>query len=192
MVCTDELSALRGLLACIQADGAQVSDVILVEKNEAKLKKLTISGLMPGMLLLATDEGRKRDKASACMSPLFNGDGVYDQNRACDAVLLRKVSDGLELCYIEMKSDSGSGYAGQFLSTHCFMHYVGVLAKKLCDCPIYISRERYVVFHTDSSGKRPIGKKQKTQFKPQSANTPASPDKYCVRNGDTVRFSEFF
>ena len=84
MACTDTLEALRALLGCVQADGAQVSDAILEEKNETKLKKLTISELKPGMLLLATDEGRKRDQASACMSPLFKDDGAYDQNRACD------------------------------------------------------------------------------------------------------------
>lgn len=192
MACNDELEALRALLGCIQADGAQVSDAILEERNEAKLKKLTISALAPGMLLLATDEGRKRDKAPACMSPLFKDDGAYDQNRACDAVLLRKASDGLQVCYIELKSDSPSGYEGQFLSTHCFMRYLAVLSDKLCGYPIRISRERYVVFHTDTSGKRPFGRKQKTRFKPQSANTPTSPDMFCVGNGETVRFSEFF
>lgn len=46
MACTDELEALRALLGCIQADGARVSDAILEERNEAKLKKLTISGLL--------------------------------------------------------------------------------------------------------------------------------------------------
>jgi hypothetical protein len=192
MACTDVLEALRALLGCVQADGAQVSDAILEEKNEAKLKRLTISELAPGMLLLATDEGRKRDKAPACMSPLFKDDGAYDQNRACDAVLLRKAEDGLHVCYIELKSDSPSGYEGQFASTHCFMRYVAALSEKLCNCPLRIVRERYVVFHTDSSGKRPRGKKQKMRFKPASANTPTSPDMFCVVDGDTVRWTEFF
>lgn len=192
MACTDVLEALRALLGCIQADGAQVSDAILEEKNEAKLKKLTISDLTPGMLLLATDEGRKREKAAACMSPLFKDDGAYDQNRACDAVLLRKEGDGLHVCYIELKSDSPSGYEGQFSSTCCFMRYVAALSEMLCGFPLHIARERYVVFHTDSSNARLRGKKQKTRFKPQSANTSASPDMFCVRDGDTVRWTEFF
>ncbi len=192
MACTDELGVLRALLGCIRADGAKVSDAILEERNEAKLKKLTISALTPGMLLLATDEGRKRDKAPACMSPLFKGDGVYDQNRACDAVLLRKASDGLHVYYIELKSDSPSGYKGQFASTQCFMRYLADLSDKLCGCPINISRERYVVFHTDSSDGRRRGKKERTRFKPQSANTPSAPDMFCVRNGGTVRCTEFF
>lgn len=192
MACTDELEALRALLGCIQADGAQVSDVLLEERNEAKLKKLTISALSPGMLLLATDEGRKRDKAPACMSPLFKDDGVYDQNRACDAVLLRKTSDGLQICYIELKSDSPSGYEGQFASTRCFMRYLAALSDTLCACPVHISRERYVVFHTDSADGRRRGRKERTRFKPQSANTPSAPDMFCVRDGDTVRCTEFF
>ena len=129
MACTDELEALRALLGCILADGARVSDAILEERNEAKLKKLTISELAPGMLLLATDEGRKRDKAPPCMSPLFKDDGVFAQNRACDAVLVRKADDGLQVYYIELKSDSPSGYEGQFVSTQCFMRYVEVWPK---------------------------------------------------------------
>lgn len=192
MACTDELEALRALLGCILADGARVSDAILEERNEAKLKKLTISELAPGMLLLATDEGRKRDKAPPCMSPLFKDDGVFAQNRACDAVLVRKADDGLQVYYIELKSDSPSGYEGQFASTQCFMRYVEVLAEKLCGCPLRISRERYVVFHTDSSDGRRRGRKERTRFKPQSANTPSVPDMFCVRDGDTVRCTEFF
>lgn len=192
MACIDELDALRSLLGCIEADGAQVSDVILEERNEAKLKKLTISELAPGMLLLATDEGRKRDRATACMSPLFKDDGAYDQNRACDAVLLRKADDGLHVCYIELKSDSPSGYEGQFKSTLCFMRYVAALSEKLCGRPLHISRERYVVFHTDSSNAGRHGLKLRTRFKPQSANTPTAPDMFCVRDGDTVRCTAFF
>ena len=65
MALTDGLDAVRGLLSCVQADGSHVSDVLLEEKLEAKLKKLKLSGLTPGVLILATDEGRKKDK------PLF-------------------------------------------------------------------------------------------------------------------------
>lgn len=192
MDCSDSIDALRALLGCIHADGAQVSHAILEEKNEAKLKKLTISGLTDGMMLLATDDGRKREKGAACMSPLFKEDGRHDQNRACDAVLLRKMDSGIEVCYIELKSDSPSGYEGQFVSTFCFMQYVKALSEHFCDCQLNIIRERYVVFHTDSSGKRPRGKKQKTRYTPHNANTSKSPDMFCVVNNDSVRCTEFF
>jgi hypothetical protein len=188
----DSLDALRALLGCIQADGMHVAHAILEEKNEAKLKKLTISDLTDGVLVLGTDEGRRREKASACMSPLFKDDGSHDQNRACDAVLLRRADTGLEVCYIELKSDSPSGYEGQFVSTFCFMRYVQALCEHLCACPLAIVRERFVVFHTDRSGKRPRGKKQKTRFTPHEANTAKAPDMFCVANGDSVRMTEFF
>jgi hypothetical protein len=192
MVCTDPLVALHALLGCVHADGTKVSAAILEEKDMAKLKKLTISELKPGMLLLTTDEGRKREKGAACMSPLFKEDGTFDQNRACDAVLLRKADDGLHVCYIELKSDSPSGYEGQFVSTYCFMRYLKALSENLCGCPLNIVRERYVVFHTDSSSKRSRGKKQKMRFHPLSANTAKSPDMFCVADGDSVRWTEFF
>jgi hypothetical protein len=192
MVLTNGLDAIKAILSCVQADGNHVTDVILEEKQEAKLKKLIISDLVPGMLLLATDEGRKREKASACMSPLFSTDGKLDQNRACDAVLLRKTQNGYEACYIELKSDAPSGYEGQFKSTQCFLRYLSELTLKLCGHELNIDRERFVVFHTDSKNGSRRGMKQKTRFTPRSANSATSPDKFCVRNGETVRYSEFF
>lgn len=191
MALTDSLDILKAMLSCVQADGSQVSDVLLEERQEAKLKKLQISQLVPGILLLATDEGRKRDKTSACMSPLFANDGKYDQNRACDAVLLRKTEDGYHVCYIELKSDVPSGYEGQFKSTQCFIRYISDLSKNLCGCPIKITKERFIVFHTDTKDVSRRGLKTKTRFTPRSANTPASPDMFCVRNGEKVRYSEF-
>jgi hypothetical protein len=188
---TDSLDALKAILSCVRADGSQVSDALLEERQEAKLKKLRISELSPGMLLLATDEGRKRDKTTACMSPLLANDGAYDQNRACDAVLLRKTNDGYQVCYIELKSDAPSGYEGQFKSTRCFIRYVFDLCKELCGHSIKISRERFVVFHTDTKNAERHGLKMKPKFTPRSANTPESPDKFCVRNGDSIRYTEF-
>jgi len=192
MALTDGLDAIKAILSCVQADGSKVSHVILEEKQEAKLKKLTISEFGEGMLLLATDEGRKRNPVTVCMSPLFADDGLYDQNRACDAVILRKINDGYQACYIELKSDNPGGYEGQFKSTQCFIGYVCALSESLCDQPIKIVRERYVVFHTDTKNGTRRGLKRKTRFTPRSANTPRSPDMFCVRNGETVRFSEFF
>lgn len=193
MALTNGMDALKAILGCVQAEGSQVAHAILEEKQQgAKLRKLTISDLGPGMLLLATDEGRKRNQAPACMSPLFAEDGLYDQNRACDAVLFRQTEEGYQVCYIELKSDNPSGFEGQFISTQCFISYVCELSERLCNHSINIIRERYVVFHTDTKNGVRRGLKTKTLFVPRSANAPKSPDMFCVRNGDTVRFSEFF
>lgn len=192
MALTDGLDALKSILSCVKADGTQVSAVILEEKNEAKLKKLTISNLTPDTIVLDTDEGRKKHKPFVCMSPLFVDDGVYDQNRACDAVIFKKAHDGYEVCYVELKSDAPSGFEGQFKSTRCFMRYLSELSNDLCEQPIKIKRERYVVFHTDSKNGAIQGRKKKTRFSPLSANSPSTPDKFIVKNGATVRYTEFF
>jgi hypothetical protein len=193
MPITNELEAIKALLNCIGADGAQVSDVWLEEKeHSAKLKKLKITGLDKSMLVLLTDEGRKVS-TPICMSPLFLFDGMYDQNRACDAVIVRQVPQGgIDLFYIDLKSDVATGYEGQFKSTACFMRYVCDLCKQLCDYSVDIVRERYIVFHTDSSGKAPKGRKMKTRFQQSSANTPSSPDKFIVEDKDQIRCTEVF
>jgi hypothetical protein len=190
---TDGLDAIKALLSCVQADGIKDAHVNLEEKNtEAKLKRLTISGLESGIIVLATDEGRKTEKFPVCMSPLFSIDGKFDQNRACDAVFIKKMDDGYHVCYVELKSDTPSGYEGQFKSTKCFINYVCELSRILCQQPIQISRERYVVFHTDSKNGKRAGLKIKTRFSPLDANTPSSPDMICVRNNETKRLLEFF
>jgi hypothetical protein len=193
MPITNELEALKALLSCVGADGARVSDVWLEEKDpSAKLKKLKLTELKEDMLILATDEGRKVANP-ICMSPLFVLDGSYDQNRACDAVIVKKSkTGGVELFYIDLKSDIATGYEGQFKSTACFMRYVCNLCEILCEFSVKVVRERYIVFHTDSSGKAPKGRKMKTRFKPSSANTPASPDKFIVKDKDQIRCTEIF
>ena len=192
MALTNGLEAIKKLLSCVQADGSQVSHVIVEEKDiKAKLKKLTISELGSNILVLATDEGRKRNN-SVCMSPLFADDGEYDQNRACDVVFIKMSEQGYHICYVELKSDTPGGYESQFISTKCFMDYVISLSERLCAQPITIFRERYVVFHTDSKDGRRRGVKTKGHFRPNDANSPSSPKKFCVHNGDTVRFTEFF
>jgi hypothetical protein len=195
MPITNELEAIKALLNCIGADGAQVSDVWLEERDpRAKLKKLKLTELEKDILILEPDKGRKIG-AFVCMSPLFHlEDGTYGQNRACDAVVIRqsKQKKGIELFYIELKSDSPSGYEGQFKSTACFMHYVCDLCKQLCGYSVDVVRERYVVFHTDSSGNKALGRRPKPKFDPKSKNTPTSPEKIIVVNGQSYRCTGFF
>ncbi len=197
MALTDELDAMRVLLSCIQADGCHVSHVNIEEKDElAKLKRLCLSELKPQMLVLAIDEARKvkNDKNQTlrvCMSPLFS-EQDYGHNKACDAVLLRKTEAGIEIYYIDLKSDNPSGFERQFKSSQCFMRYLFDLAKSLCNIEIQIIKERFIIFHTDSKDASRFGLKPKTRFSPKSANKPDSPEMFCVRNGETVRCTEIF
>lgn len=71
--------------------GREISGIAESDYADAKLKKLTISELSNGILLLAMDEGRKQSKTKTkieCMSPLFRIGGKYNHNRVCDAILL--------------------------------------------------------------------------------------------------------
>ncbi len=150
------LEAIKQIIKqdAILADGAQASHAIIEEKNEAKLKKLTISELKPEHLVIGLDEARKLscDARISCMSPIFEASSVYDHNRACDAVLLEEKEDGkCKITYIELKSDSPSGYEGQFQSSSCFMLYIKEILGKLCDIKMDITQEKFVVFHTDRS-----------------------------------------
>lgn len=191
------IQALQGLMACGQVDGSQSSHALLEEKDSsAKLKKLTLSEFSAGMLLLEIDEGRKVNNAQGkrvmdCLSPLFKTDADGDQNRACDAVLVRELQNNqCEIFYIDLKSDKPSGYQGQFKSTQCFMRYVFDVLEKLYDQKVCVQKERFVVFHTDSSDVSRRGIKTRTSFKPSSANTPKAPTMYCVVNNATVRCTE--
>lgn len=192
----NEVDILCKLLSCINADGRQVSHVMIEEKDKlAKLKKLCISDLCSGMLLLATDEGRKRKMMPnvACMSPLFSDrEDSYGQNCACDAVLLKVTSNEIHLCYLDLKSDNPTGYENQFKSTRAFMRYVICLIKEFCNIELNITKENFVVFHTDSRNVGKFGKKPKTRFNPTEGKEPNNPIKFCVRNGDEVRYTQFF
>lgn len=184
------LDIIEAMLSCVQRNRHAETHAFLEESDSgAKLQKICLTDLTPNILLLGTDQGRKLGK-TVCMSPLFATDGVYDQNRACDIVLIREAPTGLEVCYIELKSDEPSGYAGQFISTHCFMHYLVQLLKELGQIEANIIRERYVILHTDSSGKVPMGKKPRTRFSRQSANTPQMPDMHCVKNNGAIRCTQ--
>ncbi len=192
------IEALKTLLSCDMADGSSLSHVLLEEKDPtAKLKKIIISELRPGMLALMIDEGRKikwsGKSVAVCMSPLFTTTGDNDHNCACDAVLVRELDGAAcELCYIDLKSDSPSGYEGQFVSTRCFFRYVQEILRELFAVEMTIRKERFIILHTDTSNARPSLGKRKTRFGPSAANRPGEPDKHIVRDGDTVRCTSLF
>lgn len=190
------IEALLKLLSCRIVDGRQASEAIIEEKDvSAKLKKITLSDLQPGILVLLIDEGRKVRLGGKvvidCMSPLFNITGDSHHNRACDAVLIReKSASECEVVYIDLKSDAPSGFKGQFQSTYCFVRYVQALLLELLKVEMKIVKERYVIFHTDSRNANVSLQKRPTKFSPSQANSPVAPDKYVVRSGDTRRCTE--
>ncbi len=192
------IEALKLLLACEMADGSSVSDAIVKEKDpNAKLKRLTFSELRPGMLALMIDAGRATDirgrPTLACMSPLFKATGEYDHNCACDAVIVRERADAAcDIAYIDLKSDSPTGYSGQFKSTRCFLIYIAALLNNLYDVPMRIEWERFIICHTDPNNAKSSLGKRPTRPKPSEKNSPNTPKKYIVLNEGSVRCTEIF
>jgi hypothetical protein len=173
----------------ILADGTQHTHAIIEEKNEAKLKKLTLSELQTSHLVIGLDDARKLscDSRIACMSPIFSTTSTYDHNRACDALLIDEKENGkCKVTYIELKSDSPSGFEGQFKSASCFMVYIKEILDKLCCVKMEIIKENFVVFHTDSNNGRLSLHKTTTR-----KHEPKNPRKIIVKNGDTKRVTEF-
>lgn len=196
------INALKKLLSCEYVDGSSNAHAILEEKDpQAKLKKLTLSHIGPGMLLLHVDAGRKfqyncgqqKKEATIGMSPLFVTDGSHDCHRGCDAVLIRELDDQrCEIYYIELKSDDPSEFAGQFRSTRCFMRYLEALLEEFWQIKNMITKEQFMVFHTDTKNAKPSLGKQRTRLSPKSANRPEVPEFYIVRNSETVRCTVMF
>jgi hypothetical protein len=188
----DVVEAVKALMGCELVDGATQTHAILEEKDPAaKLKKLTIADLSKGMVLLKVDEGRKivhgKRKVVDCMSPLFSRDGNHDHNRACDAVLLRTVTQNeVEIYYIDLKSDKPMRYQGQFKSTRCFMYYVQKLLADLLNVQMQIKKERFIILHTDSSGAVPSMGKRSSWHTPDAANSADAPYRKIVADGDQL------
>lgn len=192
------IQALQKLMSCPLESGLQRSHVFLEEKDPcAKLKKITLSEFSADMLLLGVDEGRKVKSPKGkpvmdCLSPLFTTSNGGDQNRACDAVLVRELPNNeCDVFYIDLKSDKPTGYQGQFKSTQCFMRYVFDVLEKLHSQNVLVKKEKFVVFHTDSSNSSRLGVKQRTRFTPSLANSPQTPMMLCVVNEATVRCTQF-
>jgi hypothetical protein len=183
----------------ILADGSSVAHAQLREDDpSAKLKKLTLTDLDKNILCLIPDQGRKVKNSdnqivTVCMSPLFSLTGTHGHNRACDGLVLREHENGLcDLVYIELKSDSPSGYEGQFKSTYCFVRYLYELLEQLCDVKMQIGKERFVVFHTDKNDGKNSIKKRGTRSQARTSNQPDNPDKHIVHNDMEIPIFNIF
>lgn len=190
----DVVEAIKELMGCDLVDGATHTHALLEEKDPtAKLKKLILCDLNKGMLLLKVDEGRKvmkgKRKVLDCMSPLFRIDGKYDHNRACDAVLLRLVSQNeVEVYYIDLKSDKPMRFQGQFKSTRCFIYYVQKLLEELLGVTMQIRKERFIIFQTQTKSLN----KSPTRRLPRAANSAEVPDRQVVSDGDKISCRRIF
>ena len=140
------IDALKNIIKdkAILADGRMHSHAIIIEKDpSAKLTKLTISDLETGHLVIGLDAGRiitNDKKEIALMSPIFKITDDCSHNRACDALLIRESGSGCEIAYIDLKSDSPTGYSGQFISSKCFVNYLESLMKSFCNSDVKIVR----------------------------------------------------
>ncbi len=198
------LDAMQELLSCKADDGRTHAHAILEESDpSSKLRKVTLSNLKPGMLVLHIDNGRKvfagqsgkKKLATVCMSPLFSMISGKDHNCSCDAVLIRIPDENdpaCEIFYIELKSDRPYGYSGQFRSAKCFFRYMQIVLKEFWGIDMRIAKERYIVLHTDTENARTSLGKQRPQFSSQSANRPEKPEMHIVKDGMTVRCTELF
>ncbi|MDD5717298.1 MAG: hypothetical protein PHW64_05790 [Sulfuricurvum sp.] len=192
------IDALKSIIKdeAIIADGNMHSHACIEEKDvSAKLKKLTISDLGQGHLVIGLDGGRIMicdRKEFALMSPIFRITKDCDHNRACDALLIKEKPGGrCEIAYIDLKSDSPTGYSGQFKSSKCFINYIESLIKTFCDIDIKIEREKYVLFHTDSTNSTPSIGKKTTRPTPNDKNSATSPMKFIVKNNMTISQMKF-
>lgn len=192
------LVLLEELLSCQYAPRSHSAVRLFESDPAAKLRTLTLTGLTPDYLVLNTDKGRIMGR-TVCMSPLFAHTSRHGHNRACDAVILRLKRDGgLEVCYLDLKSDKPSGYEEQFISTRCMMHYVVDLLNKLPTThkqlhrTLQITRERFVIFHTDSGGALPPGRKRPTRHTFDERNQPGRPVMFVVPDGAYRRVTEVF
>ncbi len=191
------LEALKQIIKsdAILCDGRQHCHAILEEKNEAKLKKLTLSDLTAHHLVIGLDDARKLvcDTRLACMSPVFSTTSDYDMNRACDALLIEEKEQGkCKVTYIELKSDSPSGFVNQFISSSCFIFYLKEILIKLCNVDVEIITEKFLIFHTDPNDGKPSLRKTSTTKKniPANAHSAQNPKKIIVRNNETKNIME--
>lgn len=180
------LSRLMSLLKEITYCSIRHSDIRIKETgDDAKLKDLVIHA--PYESWFAFDPDRLRGKA-ALMSPLLAIGAEHSHHRACDAVIAVEREGKLQFIFIDMKSDSATGYAGQFQSTRQFVRYLLGLLQEFYGYHFPLVEENFVVFHTSKS-KSAILKKYPTSMKSvisRSSSDPKKPRKEIVSDGAIV------
>ncbi|MDO4640080.1 MAG: hypothetical protein Q4A84_00015 [Neisseria sp.] len=192
MALTPEMDYLMNSISCVLCNGAQHTNIQIVEHDKsAKLKKVNIEAVNGDWFCFSPDEGRKckhihkSAKNIVVMSPLLKIDAQFNHHCACDAVLLIRQDGKLVVIYMDLKSGNSEGYSPQFQSTRQFVRYLISLYEEFNGTKLPIDEERYVIFHTGNLNKTTTIPKQRiSQSKPNAAY------KRSVKNGDTLYLKE--
>jgi hypothetical protein len=188
MALSANLDKLRASLSCCTYNGSQHTHVLIKESDVlAKLRKVTLTAPSGDWFAFDPDAGRGGAKL---MSPLLAAGAGHDHHRACDCVVVIARDARLTVIYIDMKSGSPKGYAGQFKSTRQFVRYALGLQQEFQNVQWPTLDERFVILF---GGHTPLLNKQTTVSKPLAAGVtrPDAPIKREVPNGATVRLKEF-
>lgn len=176
---------LKSTLACVAYSGDQHTGAKIKERDpSAKLR--TVNILAPNGDWFVFDPDKGRGKA-ALMSPLLAVNGGHQHHRACDAVIVVFKDQKLRLIFIDLKSDSPSGYSGQFQSTRQFARYLLGLISEFHALSFPSIEERFILFHT-SNAKKVLFNKKSTIFscKNRPSCDPKRPQKELVPDGVTI------
>lgn len=171
MALSAELQTLYDSLSCCTHNGAQHSHILINEADvSAKLKNVTLTAPNGDWFSFDPDKGRGH---LSLMSNLLATGAEHNHHRACDCVVLVNRDGNLTVLYIDLKSGSPSGYAGQFKSTRQFVRYLLGLLKEFHQMDLKLVQERYVILH---GGKPAAINKTTTVPKPEKMRS-TSPEK---------------
>lgn len=187
MALSAALDSLRDSLSCCTYRGDQHTHVLIQENDSlAKITKVTLLAPNGDWFSFDPDSGRGPIKV---MSPLLSKGAAHQHHRACDCVVFVLSGQNLTALYIDLKSDSPSGYAGQFKSTRQFVRYALSLLEKFHGHKITLKKERFIILY---SGKKQLLHKTTTVPAPAATlpTTPQKPHKKTVTNGCTLYLKE--
>ncbi len=177
-------------LSCVTYSGDKHTNANIKETDpSAKLRTLKITASNGDWFIFSPDKGRGEKKL---MSPLLAVGGGHQHHRACDAVIVMLKQVGLQIIFVELKSNSPSGYVGQFQSTRQFTKYIFGLLNEFNNISFPNIEERFIVFHT-SKTKKILLNKLPTKLKAfsKSSNDPMYPQKELVTDGQTIYLNQF-
>lgn len=159
--------------------------VLIEEKaSNATLKKIRFRISKGDWLMFFPDQ-----LSQGVMSPLLKSSSEFSHHRACDAVLLIKDNDKLNVYYFDLKSGNPSGYSGQFKSTRQFIRYLIGLHNEFHKDDITIRKERFIVFYDSFS--LPLRKRKTTPIIKIGESAPDNAFKIPCKNDSTLVISNF-
>lgn len=187
MALSADLKKLADSLSCCTYNGAQHTHVLIQELDvSAKLKKVTLKAPNGDWFSFDPDKGRGKPPK---MSPLFSVGADHDHHRACDCVTIVNRNGQLTVIYIDLKSGSPSGFAGQFKSTRQFVRYALGLFEEFHSKNLNLVEERFVILY---GGKPALLNKTTTvpKLSKMGRTQPDAPYKREVHNPATLYLKE--